>query len=68
VSFLTTRVRCPDVDDKQKLLRVLNGSQDLCLVFQGDGSRILKLNSSIDASFGIHGDEWICCDDGRSQR
>ena len=59
VSFLTTRVRCPDVDDKQKLLRVLkylNGSQDLCLVFQGDGSRILKLNASIDASFGIHSD------------
>jgi hypothetical protein len=59
ISFLTTRVRAPDVDDKKKLDRVLkyiNGTRDLHLVFEGDGSKRLILHTSVDASFGIHSD------------
>jgi hypothetical protein len=59
VSFLTTRVRNPDEDDRKKLqrvLRYLNGTQELCLIFSGDGSGKLVLSASIDASFGTHVD------------
>ena len=59
ISFLTTRVRAPDVDDKKKLDRVLkylNETRDLHFVFEGDVSKKLILHASVDASFGIHAD------------
>ena len=59
IAFLTTRVREPDVDDRKKLLRVLmylNATKDLCLVFAGDGSKIVVLRISIDAAFALHWD------------
>ena len=59
IGFLTTRVREPDVDDVRKLDRVLkylNGTRELCLVFRGDGTGQLSMCVSIDAAFGLHGD------------
>ena len=59
VSFLTTRVREPTEEDWLKLRRLLkyiNGTRDLCLVFNGNASGSLLMFVSIDASFGIHAD------------
>jgi len=59
VSFLTTRVHSPDVDDEKKLNRVLcylNGSREFKLIFRDEGSGLLSAHVSIDASFGLHHD------------
>jgi hypothetical protein len=57
VSFLCTRVKCPDVDDYKKLRRVmqyLRNSIDLSLTLEADNTKIMKW--WIDASFGVHPD------------
>ena len=57
VSFLTTRVQSPDVDDWSKLQRVLkylNGTQEMGIVLRPDKSG--KHEAYIDASYGIHAD------------
>jgi hypothetical protein len=57
VSFLTTRVQCPDNDDMNKLNRVfkyLNGSRELGLVLRA--SEPLAVKSYIDAAYGVHND------------
>jgi hypothetical protein len=59
VSFLTTRVREPTEEDwfkLRRLLKYINGTRDLCLIFNGDVSGNLLMFVSIDASFGIHAD------------
>ena len=56
VSYLTTRVNCPNVSDFNKLQRVLkylNGSKSLTLTLYGDGSQLL---CDIDTSFAVHDD------------
>jgi hypothetical protein len=57
ISFLTTRVTRPTIEDQKKLIRVLqylNGSKDLTLqVSGGDG---MFITSFIDSSFGVHPD------------
>ena len=57
VSFLTTRVQSPDVDDGHKLDRVLkylNGTQDMGIVLRP--SKSLNQEAYIDASYGTHAD------------
>jgi hypothetical protein len=57
VSFLTTRVQKPDIDDFNKLQRVLMylyGTPDLGLVLRPGLNPILS--ASIDASYGVHPD------------
>ena len=57
VSYLTTRVRVPNVLDQKKLLRVfkyINGTKDQVLVL--GGSSYLVIRAHIDAAFGLHGD------------
>jgi hypothetical protein len=57
ISFLTTRVTRPTIEDQKKLMRVLqylNGSKDLALQVSGcDG---MMITSYIDSSFGVHPD------------
>jgi hypothetical protein len=57
VSFLSTRVQSPDVDDDRKLRRVLkylNGTRELGIVLGGgDG---VTVTAYIDASYGVHED------------
>ena len=55
VSFLTTRVQSPDVDDMKKLVRVfqyLNGTRELGICLTPGH----ELSAFIDASYGIHAD------------
>eukprot|EP00957_Ditylum_brightwellii_P197743 15065216-Ditylum_brightwellii.AAC.1 len=57
VSFLTTRVREPDEDDKKKLMRVmryLRATIDIPLRLEADGSGVIKW--WVDASFAVHQD------------
>ena len=57
VSFLTTRVQKPDVDDKKKLGRVLkylNKTKDMCMVLAP--SCIDEVDVFVDASYGTHPD------------
>ena len=57
VSFLTTRVTSPDVDDFSKLQRILTylyGTQDFGIVLRADTPT--RVQTYIDASFGVHGD------------
>ena len=57
VSFLTTRVQKPDVDDKKKLGRVLkylNKTKDLCMVLAP--SCVDEVDVFVDASYGTHPD------------
>jgi histone deacetylase 1/2 len=57
VSYLTTRVQSPDVDDQRKLLRVLqylHGTSEIGVVLRPGSSPELVL--SIDASYGVHSD------------
>jgi len=57
VSFLSTRVREPDVDDLAKLGRVLkylHRTEDLVLVLSPSG--IDEVEVSVDASYGTHPD------------
>ena len=61
VSFLTTRVQAPDVDDWNKLQRVLkylNGTQEMGIILRPNNNS--KYEAYIDASYGIH-------DDGKDQ-
>ena len=55
VSFLTTRVKEPDVDDWRKLshlMRYVRGTKDLPLILSADGTGILKWY--VDGSYGVH--------------
>jgi hypothetical protein len=55
VAFLTTRVSCPDVDDRYKLRRVvqyLRGTRELYLTLEPDDLHVYKW--WIDASFAVH--------------
>jgi hypothetical protein len=57
VSFLTTRVQLPTLDDWKKLMRVgcyLNGTKDLKLTLEP--SRKVTISTYIDASYGVHVD------------
>ena len=57
VSFLTTRVLCPDEDDWNKLsrlLKYLNGSRNIGLCLEPGESK--SLCAYIDASYGVHVD------------
>ena len=55
ISFLTTRVREPSIQDWKKLVHLfkyLRGTQDIPLILRADGSGILKWY--MDASHGVH--------------
>ena len=55
IIFLTTRVKSPDVEDWDKLdrvLRYLNGTQDLCLTIELDAQ--INVLAYIDCSHGVH--------------
>jgi hypothetical protein len=55
VSFMTTRVKKPDIDDWHKLIRVLSylhGSMDITLTLVCD--KIAKLSWYIDGSYASH--------------
>ncbi len=55
ISFLTTRVSSPSVDDRNKLRRViqyLRGTQDLHLTLEPDDMHVFKW--MVDASFAVH--------------
>ena len=57
VSFLTTRVQSPDLDDAhklQRLLKYINGSQTLGVILRAESP--LKIHAYIDASYGVHKD------------
>jgi Reverse transcriptase (RNA-dependent DNA polymerase) len=57
VSFLTTRVKEPDIDDYKKLSRVmkyLRGTMDMPLTLEANDSSIIQW--WIDASFAVHPD------------
>jgi hypothetical protein len=56
VSFLSTRVQSPDIDDWKKLMRVLkyiNGTVNLGITLECDN---FIIDSYIDASYGVHSD------------
>jgi hypothetical protein len=58
VSFLTTRVNKPDIDDWNKLQRVLkyiNGTKDLRIILRPDKKKV-GINAYFDASYGVHED------------
>ena len=58
VSFLSSRVQAPDVDDMAKLFRLTayaNATRDKCLELSADLDN-LRIDCSIDASFGTHAD------------
>lgn len=55
VSFLSTRVLHPDIDDEAKLFRILrylNGSRELGIILEAQFPAITK--AFIDAAYGIH--------------
>ena len=55
VIFLCTRVKNPDEDDWKKLIRLmryLNGTQDLYLTVEVDDKGIVEW--SVDAAFAVH--------------
>ena len=57
VSFLTTRVQAPNIDDWNKLQRVLkylNGTQEMGIILRPNNNS--KYEAYIDASYGIHAD------------
>lgn len=57
VSFLTTRVQCPDTDDLaklQRLIKYVRGSKDLPMVL--GASSPIGIHAYVDSSFGIHSD------------
>ena len=57
VTFLTTRVKHPDVDDYKKLKRViqyLRGMPNLALMLEADDMHVIKW--WVDASFAVHPD------------
>ena len=57
VAFLKKRFSQTDVDDEKKLvqlLRYLQGSRDLVLVLDSNGSRVIKC--WVDAAFAVHHD------------
>jgi len=57
ISFLTTRVREPDLQDWSKmshLMKYLRGTKDMPLILSADGSGILKW--WVDGSFAVHPD------------
>eukprot|EP00934_Nitzschia_sp_Nitz4_P008987 Nitzschia sp. Nitz4//scaffold353_size16344//11151//16190//NITZ4_008865-RA/size16344-processed-gene-0.13-mRNA-1//1//CDS//3329548925//8977//frame0 len=57
ISFLCSRIKCPDEDDYLKLRRLmqyLQGTVDLVLVL--DGSDIGKVQWWVDASYAVHDD------------
>lgn len=57
ISFLTTRVTCPDHDDKKKLTRVLNYLNSTpTLGLHLSCSSPLRLKVYIDASYAVHSD------------
>ena len=54
VSFLSTRLQCPtiqDLDKLQRLLKYINGTRDLCTLRPHHQWEVLTF---IDASFGVH--------------
>jgi hypothetical protein len=56
ISFLSTRVQSPDIDDWKKLMRVLkyiNGTVNLGITLECDN---FIIDSYIDASYGVHSD------------
>jgi hypothetical protein len=58
VSFLSTRVNQPDIDDWSKLERVLkyiNGTRDLGIILKPNGKN-MDINAYFDASYGVHED------------
>ena len=60
VAFMTTHVICPDVDDWNKLLRMmryLRGTKELPLILSADSTNIVKW--WVDGSYGIHPDARI---------
>jgi hypothetical protein len=57
VAFLTTRVKCPDIDDYKKLARVmryLRGTARMPLTLEADGMQVVKW--WVDAAFAVHDD------------
>ena len=57
VSFLCTRVKCPDEDDWKKLKRMfqyLRGTRELVLTLEGEDLRVIKW--WVDASYAVHHD------------
>lgn len=57
ISFLSTRVREPDVDDWKKLRRLINylrNTQDMVLTLSADNTYVLKWD--IDAAYAVHKD------------
>jgi KUP system potassium uptake protein len=57
MSFLTTRVKKPDIDDWKKLRRVvkyLNGMKELYLTLEADNTHVVKW--WVDAAFAVHKD------------
>jgi hypothetical protein len=58
VSFLTTRVNKPNVDDWNKIQRVLkyiNGTKDLGIILRPN-KKGMNINAYFDASYGVHED------------
>jgi len=57
VVFLASRVNNPNTDDEKKFHRVLkylNGTQDLTLILSPDS--VMSLSAYIDAAYGVHHD------------
>ena len=55
ITFLTTRVSCPDEDDYKKLTRVIAYLQAAkCLVLTLEGDKSGNIKWWIDASFAVH--------------
>jgi len=57
ISFLTTRVSCPDVEDMKKLERVISymhGTKDMAITL--GATDVTELHAYIDASHGVHVD------------
>jgi hypothetical protein len=57
IAYLCTRVKEPDTDDWEKLLRLmkyLNGTREMVLMLSADALNILKWY--VDASFAVHAD------------
>jgi hypothetical protein len=58
VSFLTTRVNKPNIDDWNKVQRVLkyiNGTKDLGIILRPN-KKEMNINAYFDASYGVHED------------
>jgi hypothetical protein len=59
VSFLSTRVNSPDIDDWSKLNRLLkyiNGTKSLGIILSPEPDGQTMLRAFIDASYGVHRD------------